>query len=640
MQTNRIYLFAFVYILFSFKLLADDSLQHLLNAKQKAIITTDTVQIIDSYKYLGDYLSELGDYKKSDYYLQIAVNIARKANEKNESGILYNLLATNASYQGDRSLALTYYHYALKAFTEVKNIDKVAMTLMNMGSEYEFMGNYRLATAYVLKAIKNKEKSGIKKNLAYYYQHLGQLFKETDKGKWKFYVEKAYQISKNSSEERISTRAAIFNDLGGIAQHEKSYDVANAWYDSMIVISNANDYKNGLATAYSNRALVYKAQGKFDKALNDILKELEIAYEINRSYSKITGHTTAANVLIELNRANEARYHANKALELAVAEKSYPEEEAAAHLALATIGEKTKNWEMAYRHYCMYKDGLDSVKAADVQKSVHDLELKYRTVEKEKEIARLDNENELKNFTISRDRNLFIALILIILLAGVILLLLYIRKQLRFEKQQAELKQKLLRSQMNPHFVFNTLNAINQYIQTNKGNEASDYLARYAKLMRQILENSTKELIYLESEIEFINNYLLMQQLRFAGSFEFSILIDPAIDISGYEIPPMIAQPFIENAIEHGIRGLSGGMVKVEFKMKDNKLILMIADNGKGFHTGSGKMDHRSFAIDITRERLNLTGKKPDKILIESPDHITGKGTLVVIEIPYRFLSD
>lgn len=640
MQSIRIWLYVFVFILFSFKLLADDSLHHLYKSNQKAILTTDTSQIIKSYKYLGDYLSELGDYKKSDYYLQKAVDIAGKSGDKKESGILYNLLATNASYQGNRNLALTYYHYALKAFADTKNPDKVAMTLMNMGSEYENMGNYRLATSFVLKAIKNKETSGVKKNLAYYYQHLGQLFKETDKSKWKYYIEKAYQIAKKSEEERVSTRAAIFNDLGGIAQREKKYNEANAWYDSMIVISKANDYKNGLATAYSNRSLVYKVQGRLDDALTDILKELEIAYEINRNYLKIIGHTTAANVLIEMNRMSKAGYHANKALELAMSEKSYPEEEAEAHLALATIGEKTKNWGMAYRHYCKYKDGSDSVRAVDVQKSVHDLEVKYQTTEKEKEIARLDSENNLKNIIITRNKNLIIFLILIVILVGGILFLLYKRKQLRNEKQQAELKQKLLRSQMNPHFVFNTLNAINQYIQTNKGIEASDYLARYAKLMRQILENSTMEFVSLESEIEFINNYLLMQQLRFNGLFTFYLIIDPVINPSDYEIPPMIAQPFIENAIEHGIRGVADGIVKVEFKILDNKLILNVADNGKGFQPDSGNNHHRSFALDITRERLNLKKKNSGKILMESPDHNTGRGTLVVIEIPFRFLSD
>jgi sensor histidine kinase YesM len=213
---------------------------------------------------------------------------------------------------------------------------------------------------------------------------------------------------------------------------------------------------------------------------------------------------------------------------------------------------------------------------------------------------------------------------------------LYRRKQLRFEKQQAELKQKLLRSQMNPHFMFNTLNAINQYIQTNKGLEASDYLAQYAKLMRQILENSAVEFVSLETEIEFLGNYLDMQQLRFEKSFTYTIEVDKSIDSEQFEIPPMIAQPFIENAIEHGVRGMVGGEIRVHFSFINNTLTLTVSDNGKGFQATTQNIHHKSFALDITRERLNIAGNNTEKLRIASPDPQTGKGTLVTIDIPFK----
>jgi len=559
-----IIVFAIFYLFVS----ADDSLQSLYRTLNKFAKTNDTAQIVESYKFLGDYLSETNDFEKSNIYLQKGLDLAQKANITREVGILSNLLATNASYEGNRELAMSHYHRALKAFADSKDLDKVAMILMNMGSEYEYMGNYKYAIAYTFKAIKNKERSGVIKNLAYYYQHLGQLFKETDQEKWKFYVEKAYQIATNSTEERVSTRAAIFNDLGGIAQRKKNNDQAYAWYDSLIVLSNANDYLNGLATAYSNRSHVYKAEKKYDKALQDMLKAMEIGYKMERNYLIITEHTNAANILIEMNRAAEAKTHATKALELSSSLKSYPEEEAAAHLALALIGEKTSNWKLAYTHYNAYKEGMDSIRAVDVQKSMHDLEVKYQTSEKEKEIARLDNENKLNNLQLQRAQIIITSIVVIVLLLSLLAFVLYRRKQLKQQKQQAELKQKLLRSQMNPHFMFNTLNAINQYIQTNKGHEASDYLAQYSRLMRQILENSAVEFVGLDVEIEFLQNYLMMQQLRFEKSFSYTIVVDKTIDPEIFEIPPMIAQPFIENAIEHGVRGMVGGEIRIQLVSK------------------------------------------------------------------------
>jgi hypothetical protein len=633
MQKSVLIIFFAIFNLF---VSADDSLQSLYRTVNKYAKTKDTAQIIKSYKYLGDYLCETGDFEKSNLYLNKGLALAQKASIKNEVGILSNLLATNASYEGNRQLAMSHYHRALKAFTDIKNRDKVAMILMNMGSEYEYMGNYKYAIAYTLKAIKNKELSGDKKNLAYYYQHLGQLFKETDKEKWDYYVNKAYYISKNSTEERVSTRAAIFNDLGGLAQHEKFYPLAYAWYDSMITLSKANEYQNGLATAYSNRSHVYKSEKKFSNALADILKAMEIAYTMNRNYAIIIGHTDAANVLIEMNRVAESKFHASKALELAKSLKSYPEEEAAAHLALALIGEKTQNWELAYKHYNAYKEGIDSIRAADVQKNMQNLEVKYQTSEKEKEIARLDNKNKLNNLQLQRAQIIIASIVVIVLLLSLLAFVLYRRKQLRFEKQQAELKQKLLRSQMNPHFMFNTLNAINQYIQTNKGLEASDYLAQYAKLMRQILENSAVEFVSLETEIEFLGNYLDMQQLRFEKSFTYTIKVDNSIDSEQFEIPPMIAQPFIENAIEHGVRGMVGGEIRVHFSFINNTLTLTVSDNGKGFQATTQNIHHKSFALDITRERLNIAGNNTEKLRIASPDPQTGKGTLVTIDIPFK----
>lgn len=625
-----------VFAILASSIFADDLLQSLFRTVNKLSKSKDTIQLVEAYKYLGDYLSESGDFEKSDIYLKIGLDLAKKAKINREVGVISNLLATNASYDGNRQLAMSYYHRALKAFADIKDLDKVAMILMNMGSEYEYMGNYNYAIAYTLKAIKNKELSGVKKNLAYYYQHLGQLFKETNREKWKFYVEKAYQIAKNSTEERVSTRAAIFNDLGGIAQREKDYNLAYVWYDSLIVLSKANEYMNGLATAYSNRSHVYKSEKKYDKALADMLKAMEIGYKLERNYLKITEHTNAANILIEMNRASEAKVHATKALELASSLKTYPEEEAAAHLALALIGEKTRNWELAYKHYNAYKEGIDSIRAADVQKSMQDLEVKYQTSEKEKEIARLDNENKLKNLQIQRAQILIASIVAIVLLLSMLAFVLYRRKQLKQQKQQAELKQKLLRSQMNPHFMFNTLNAINQYIQTNKGHEASDYLAQYSKLMRQILENSAVEYVSLETEIEFLHNYLTMQQLRFDKKFEYSIQIDQNIEPEAVEIPPMIAQPFIENAIEHGVRGIENGEINVRFSLENKVLTLTVADNGKGFQSTTDNIKHRSFALNITRERLNISGTNSKKLQIVSPNPQTGNGTLVTILMPFK----
>ena len=619
---------------------ADDSLQSLYRSHHKIIKTTDTARIVESYKYLGDYLSETGDFEKSELYLTKGLQIAYKAKLTRETGIIHNLLASNASYNGNRPMAISHYHKALKAFADIKDLDKVAMVMMNMGSEYEFSGDMQKAIAYELKALKNKEASGVRKNLDYYYQNIGQLFKETNTEKWKYYVEKAYEVSKTLPESRIQTKAAIFNDLGGIARQENNIKAAFAWYDSMLIISQEAEYLNGMGTAYSNRSLLYLAEKQYDKALRDILEAIKISDKTGRNYSKIVDKIHAANILVEMNRTDEAKLQASEALQLTQTLKYYPEEEAAAHLALARIGEKTKDWRLAYENYSAYKEGTDSLRNADVQKNMHKLETKYQTAEKEKQIAHLADLNKLNKVKLDRQNILIVTLIIIMLLTVGVIVLLNTRRQLRNQKLQAELKQKLLRSQMNPHFIFNTLNAINQYIQTNKSHEASDYLAQYSKLMRQILENSAVELISLDAEIAFLHNYMAMQQLRFNNSFAYSIETSELIQAEDFEIPPMIAQPFIENAIEHGVRGVANAEIKIKFTYNEKKLNLTVADNGKGFKATSANLNHKSFALDITRERLNIDQNNTEKLQILSPNPESGTGTLVSIEIPFKHYKD
>jgi tetratricopeptide (TPR) repeat protein len=626
----------YIFLFYAITLCADDSLQSLYKANFRALKTKDTAAIVKSYKYLGNYLDELNETEKCQQAFAKGLLLAQKANLQNDIGIINNLLGNIASVNGNRVAALSHYHKALKAFATTKNLDKVAMALMNIGTEYESMGNYKTAIAYELKALKNKEASGEIKNLAYYYQHVGQLFKETDLKKWKYYVDKAYAITLQSDNASVPTKAAIFNDLGGIAEDLKNNNEAYQWYDSMYVLSKANEYDNGMATALSNRSLLLQSDKRYEEALKNVLEALAIAKESERSYAIITDNIHASSILLDMNRAAEAKKYALDALKIALEKKTYPEQEADAHRILAKINAKLGDWKNAYFHTQNYREGLDSIRNTEVQKSVQDLELKYQTSEKEKEIARLDSENKLNNLQLQRAQILIVSIVIVVFLIGLLAFVLYRRKQLKFDKQQAELKQKLLRSQMNPHFMFNTLNAINQYIQTNKGHEASDYLAQYSRLMRQILENSAVEFVSLETELEFLHNYLAMQQLRFDKSFEYTIEVADNINPESYEIPPMIAQPFIENAIEHGVRGINDGQINIIFSSKNKKLTLQISDNGKGFSSTSNNIKHKSFALDITRERLNITGNNTEKLEISSPNPQTGKGTLVYIEVPFK----
>jgi sensor histidine kinase YesM len=172
--------------------------------------------------------------------------------------------------------------------------------------------------------------------------------------------------------------------------------------------------------------------------------------------------------------------------------------------------------------------------------------------------------------------------------------------------------QKLLRSQMNPHFIFNALIAIQNYILKNKKFEASDYLSQFATLMRAILEGSRDDFILLSREIELLKYYVSLQQLRFENSFMFNLELDEKINADELKIPPMILQPFVENAIEHGLRELNDKekTLLVKYTLDSKNLCIKIIDNGIGIKNNkkSNTNGHQSYAMKITKERLmNIT---------------------------------
>ena len=219
------------------------------------------------------------------------------------------------------------------------------------------------------------------------------------------------------------------------------------------------------------------------------------------------------------------------------------------------------------------------------------------------------------------------------------------REQTRQNKMLAELELKMLRSQMNPHFIFNSLNSIQKYIWQNKEEDAAEYLSRFAKLMRAILEHSRKEVVSLKDEIDVMKLYIELEHRRSNGSFEYNMHIDESLDPGKTLIPPMIMQPFIENAIWHGLNKKQGkGQLDISVKKKEDQLVCRIEDDGQGFDTGKPivKDGPASLGIEITRQRLeklmHSTGMKSE-VQIRSQvteDENEKTGTIVTIFLPLQ----
>lgn len=219
------------------------------------------------------------------------------------------------------------------------------------------------------------------------------------------------------------------------------------------------------------------------------------------------------------------------------------------------------------------------------------------------------------------------------------------KERLEMSKNILELQQATSRLQMNPHFLFNSLNSIQGYIASNNTADAKWYLSKFAKLMRQILDNAKEEYISLREEINILENYVILEKMRMNDKFDYSIICDASIDMDEVEIPPMIIQPFVENSILHGLKHKEGkGKIDVNFFLNSEFLCCEIIDNGIGRNAAiemknKSSAEHKSSAVSITMNRLKLLNKTSDQeSLIKFIDLVDSNnqpcGTKVMIQIP------
>jgi hypothetical protein len=231
-------------------------------------------------------------------------------------------------------------------------------------------------------------------------------------------------------------------------------------------------------------------------------------------------------------------------------------------------------------------------------------------------------------------------------------------EKLKGEHEQAILKQnatelemQALRAQMNPHFIFNCLSSINRFILKNETEDASDYLTKFSRLVRMVLNNSKKPFITLEDELDMLKLYLDMERLRFKDSFDYSISFTNSIDIDNIFVPPLLLQPFVENAIWHGLMHKEGqGRLEIKLSIEDRTLTCVIADNGIGRKKAAmlkskSSEKQKSMGLHITSERLALLNKnmdQPNSFYFEdiTDDEGNVAGTRVILKIHYRDLME
>jgi tetratricopeptide (TPR) repeat protein len=338
-------------------------------------------------------------------------------------------------------------------------------------------------------------------------------------------------------------------------------------------------------------------------------------------------------------RRDSALRRAHDALALAN-EKGKKQDKRDALLMLSMLYEKEKP-ELAYSYFRQYVRLKDSVLSEQFKGRLYAFRQQQEEAAYRTEMERMKNRQRIMKQSI-------IALMAGSVLVIVVLILRYKNRNLKLRKRSSELEMQALRAQMNPHFIFNCMSAINHFIVNKEPDKASGYLTRFSRLIRLVLVNSEKDTITLEEELSVLKLYLEMEQLRFSDAFEYRISYDEAIHPSQVKVPSFILQPFCENAIWHGLLHKDGpGLLTIDFTLvHDNTITCTITDNGVGL-TRAAEIkkrkteEHIPFGHKLVAERLSLFNKGKQVPGVFGIENVTGAdGEVAGTRVIFSFINE
>jgi tetratricopeptide (TPR) repeat protein len=633
------YLFAIAVILLIKSSNAQSSIGSLISNINDAKELKDTLSISRAYYKLGIFYDKQEELNKSNEALTNALFFANKINSVKAIPVISNYLAGNYSEQGKQEEAIALYKNSYEGFLSIQDTVNASSTLLNLGTSYLDMGSYEKAIETQIEALKLRELTKDSTNIAIFFQSIGEVYKALGMvSKWREYLTTAKRISENPEYAAFNTQIAILNDVAGFQLKDGEYLEALKSYREMYSLAEQHKYTRGMNVALTNLSDVYLQLNDYTNALDAATQSYKLSIQENNIFG-ITGRCNQiGNVYLTMNNGYKAEEWYNKAL--SYAENKYPNEILISYSGLFEANKITDNYKNSVAFSEKYIVLKDSMETLAVKEKVAELETIYQSEKKEAQITHLNQENIIQQSKLRMMRLYIWGIVLVVLFILSVIYLLYRQQKLKTRNNEILLEQKLLRSQMNPHFIFNSLGAIQNFMYKNENKKASFYLGSFATLMRSVLNHSREELISLKEEMETIQNYLELQKMRVG--FSFKIICAQKINPEQILVPPMLVQPFIENAIKHGISSIGEkGIINVHFETNNERLSISVEDNGVGINSAQkiNKTPYNSQAIKIFKERLSLLSsyfRKEIKFNISDKNMLGNSetGTLVAIELP------
>lgn len=567
------------------------------------------------------------DVQLSIDYAKQALQSATEFENIADQFIALRNIGTGYRIQGDMEVAINYH---LQAFDIIQGLNKpiyLAHVYSDLGINYAEMGDYDNSTEYFLKSLSTyetvlaeKEDPAIQFNYALCLNNVGinfDLLGLHDKALE--YYQECMEISKEIGDDELY--ADCLNNIGLIYEIKGEYHEALEFLVQALAIYETLGYKRTIAIATANIGMIYRSTKDYEQSLVYYQRTLNVLKQIEDKNSESMANVNIAGTYLDMNEPKMSLPYIERALKIAN-EINAKATLKLCYAALSKYYAIINNFEAAYETQKRLTVLNDSLYKLEFTENIAEMQTKYETEKKEKEIQILTQNTEIQDLKLKKQRTQMWLLIGSVLFLGVIAILIFSSYRLRqqnyhtaLEKKNLETEQRMLRSQMNPHFIFNSMNSIQSYISGNDNFTAMTYLSKFAQLMRGILENSRLVLITLQDEINTLNLYVELEQLRFKNKFDFKLDVDPSLYPETTYIPPMLVQPFAENAIKHGLKNIDGnGLLTIGFSKKDGLIECVIEDNGIGRVKANALNEHnnndyKSLGMQVTRERLEVFKK-------------------------------
>ncbi len=594
---------------------------------------TDSLNRTRLYYKFSLLLSHRGETKRAIAYLNEALKLAQGLKNEKAIATITNDLGGEYWDLGERALSTQNYKLSLQAAKRLQDSNRMAAAYLNLGGNYQEQGRLEEGMEQLLKALKIKEALSDSSRLSFYFIQAAEIAKASRNWKkWKEYVWKAYQVKDRNHCATDMDKALIYENLGALAEHDRHDTAALLYYDTLMSLSRKINYINGIKVALNSRASLYRQMGQPAKALQWLLAADK--YYTRNPYYEIAGNNEKAELYLQIG-------HKKKALSLLKKNtqsrylNNYAWQKLKTYQLLYKVHTELADYPEAFRWNDSLMQLENRLKDITVRAKIAELETKYETEKSRHTISMLKAKNEIYN-----QRIRFAILLIVVLVVAIILGIVAARmNRLKTDFRENQLQQKLLRSQMNPHFIFNALASIQELIRDNKTTEASFYLGRFASIARLVLEYSGEEAIPLENELEILRSYIELERLRAGNQFDYQILLPDDLETEFIRIPPMAIQPFVENAIKHGLHEPDKkGTLQLTFEDQGDVLKVVVEDNGMGIEQASDTAKkHRSMAMDIFEKRRQILQKRYKKKLVVRFIDLSreGKtGTRVIIHLP------